>query len=64
MGTCVDIAASNVTLRGVPSRAGGPLTPTFEDHVEPTANKVFLEDLQVESFGPGIRIDRGSDDDN
>jgi len=57
-GTCVDITASNVTLTGLPALQGpGPTSPTVGVHIELTANKVILEDILIEDFGQGIRVD-------
>jgi parallel beta-helix repeat protein len=56
-GTCVDITASKVTLGGAVIKGPGPTTATFGIHIEPSANKVFLEDVEAEDFGQGIRID-------
>jgi hypothetical protein len=57
-GTCIDITASNVTLTGGQVLKGpGASTATFGVHIEPSANKVFLTDLEVEDFGAGIRVD-------
>ncbi len=57
-GTCVDIAASHVSLIGGPTIVGpGSTTPTFGVHVEPTANRVILESVTAESFGQGVRVD-------
>jgi hypothetical protein len=58
-GTCINITASNVTLdgAGIVMKGPGSTSPTFGVHIESTANKVFLEELAVEGFGQGIRID-------
>jgi len=58
-GTCVDITASNVSLVGSHQalKGPGPTTSTFGVHIEPTANKVFLNAFDVENFGQGIRVD-------
>src|SRR5271156_2844190 len=58
-GTCVDIAASNVTLAGGLAllMGPGPTTATFGVRIEPTANKVSLDSITAEDFGQGIRID-------
>jgi hypothetical protein len=57
--TCVDITASNVSLVGSRQalKGPGPTTSTFGVHIEPTANKVFLNAFDVEGFGQGIRVD-------
>ena len=58
-GTCIDITASNVTLdsAGKSMKGPGSTSPTFGVHIEPTANKVFLDDIAAEDFGQGVRID-------
>ncbi len=58
-GTCIDIAASNVLLNsGGPAIKGpGPATVTIGVYVEPSANKVFLDSIEIENFGTGVRVD-------
>jgi hypothetical protein len=57
-GTCIDITASNVKLIGGKAIKGpGSTSPTFGVHIEPTANKVFLDDIGAEDFGQGVRVD-------
>jgi hypothetical protein len=60
-GTCVDITASHVTLSGgggvTAIKGPGSTTPTFGVHIDPTANRVILENILAENFGQGIRVD-------
>jgi len=59
-GTCIDIAASNVTLLGngtIVLQGPGSTTPTFGVLVEPTANKVTLANIIAEKFGQGVHVD-------
>jgi len=57
-GTCVDITASNVTLEGGPLIQGpGSSSLAYGVHIEPTANKVTLEDIEIEDFDQGVRMD-------
>jgi parallel beta-helix repeat protein len=56
--TCIDIAASNVTLDGNSKIINGPgsSSATFGVLVEDTANKVILVDLTAEHFGQGVHV--------
>ena len=58
-GTCIDIAASGVTLNGagIAIKGPGPATATFGVLIEPTANKAILEDIEIEDFGHGVQVD-------
>ena len=61
-GTCIDITASNVTLKGnpfVPRVIFGPGTDTqtFGIHIEASARNVTLVLVAAWGFGEGIRID-------
>jgi hypothetical protein len=57
-GTCVDITASRVTIAGAVEIQGpGSTTPTIGIHIEPTANKVLLQNIAFEDFGQGVRVD-------
>jgi len=58
-GTCIDIAASHVTLDGRLVELSGPgiASATFGVYVEPAANKSFLENIVATNFGVGIGMD-------
>jgi len=57
-GTCIDITASNVVLQGFADITGpGSTSATIGIHIEPSANRVLLNNVTVESFGTGVRID-------
>jgi hypothetical protein len=63
-GTCIDITASNVTLKPKDPTflfAGpGSNTPTFGIHIEASANNVTVEYLEPVGFGQGIQVDGGN----
>lgn len=55
-GTCIDIAASGVTLNGAGMviKGPGPATATLGVLIESTANKAILEDIIIEDFAHGV----------